>query len=374
MKSREFKRILVVKTHGLGDILMTTPALRALRKRFPQASITFMASRSCAGVLSNNPNIDRILEASDQTFFQPSLTSLCRLTVDLIRRRFDAAILFSRSPALHLIMLIACIPVRIGFIKNRFSKYLLTDGVHLPGNPDYRKTTYEAEDNLALVNLVGAGSDGTLHLDFFPSRIDSQFITAFLNREKKRPGNPLVGICPGGGQNPSGIFKKKLWPAANFAKLADALIETYGMEVILAGGPDDEDTVEMVRSHMTYPAIDACGRFTLHQTGALYKKCALIITNDSIPVHIAVALQVPVVVLFGPSNPFSVTSDNGRMLRIKSPLSCSPCFWPATPNFQTLPGGSHFPPCPRNENESSCMEALNADQVWENIQAFIDKL
>jgi lipopolysaccharide heptosyltransferase II len=374
MKSHEFKRILAVKTHGLGDILMTTPALRALRKRFPQASITFMASRSCAEVLSNNPNIDAILEASDKTFFQPSLTSLCRLTVDLIRRRFDAAILFSKSPALHFMMVTTCIPVRIGFIKNQFSKYLLTDGVHLPGNPDYRKTTYEAEDNLALVKLVDAGSDGTLQLDFFPTRKDYQLIKAFINQERKRPGNPLVGICPGGGQNPSGIFKKKLWPAANFAKLADALIEAYGMEVVLAGGPDDGDSVKLVRSHMAYPAIDACGRFTLHQTGALYKKCALIITNDSIPVHIATALQVPVVVLFGPSNPFAVTSDNGRMLRIKSPLSCSPCFWQATPNFQTLLGGSHFPTCPRSDNQSSCMEVLKVDQVWENIQAFIDKL
>ena len=221
----DFNRILVVKTHGLGDVLMTTPALRALRHRFPKANITYLVGSYSREVLLGNPNIDAIIEVGEGALFYPKPFSLLRLAFFIILKRFDLAILFSRSPALHLLTLLTFIPVRVGFIKNRSSRYLLTTGVNPSKGPDWRKASYEVDDNIALVKLVGAQSNGSPTLDLFFDNKDILTARQFLNQHRRHPEALLLGICPGGSSNPSWDLPEKLWPSANYSALADFLID-----------------------------------------------------------------------------------------------------------------------------------------------------
>ena len=370
----DFNRILVVKTHGLGDVLMTTPALRALRHRFPNANITYMVGSYCREILLGNPNTDEIIGLQEGTLFSPKPFALLRLASRLMRKRFDLAILFSRSPALHLLILMALIPVRVGFIKNRSSRYLLTTGLNPSKGPDWRRASYEVNDNIALVKLVGAQSNGPPTLDLFFDNKDILTARQFLNQHRRHPKSLLVGICPGGSSNPSWDLPEKLWPSANYSALADFLIDNYAVEIIWLGGPEDRSMVHATIAEMKRLSINGCGRFNLKQTGAIFKECALIITNDSIPIHLALALKVPAVVLFGPTNPCAVAPHQGDILSIKSPLGCSPCFWQAMPSFQTYPGRNHFPGCHRESQDFACMKALTFDIVCQQIQAFMERL
>ena len=369
----DFNRILVVKTHGLGDVLMTTPALRALRHRFPKAKITYLVGSYCKEVLLGNPHIDEIIDVQEDGLFSPRPFFLLRLVFFLIQRRFDLAILFSRSPVLHLLTLLTFIPVRVGFIKNRSSGYLLTAGVNPSKGPNWRRASYEVDDNMALVKLVGTQANSPPTLDLFLDNEDILTARQFLSQQRRHPKTLLVGICPGGSSNPSWDLPEKLWPATNYSALADSLIDKYGTEIVWLGGPEDRSVVRATIAEMKGLSINGCGRFTLKQTGAIFKECGLIITNDSIPVHLALALKVPAVALFGPTNPCAVTPQQGDILSIKSPMGCSPCFWQAMPSFQTYPGRDHFPGCHRRSHEFGCMKALTFDMVWSEIQAFIEK-
>jgi ADP-heptose:LPS heptosyltransferase len=129
-----------------------------------------------------------------------------------------------------------------------------------------------------------------------------------------------VAIAPGGGANPGTTMLGKRWPAARFAALADALQEEHGQAVLLTGAPDDRPVVMEVARRMRTPPVDLAGRTTFGTLGALFAHCALFAGNDSGPMHLAAAVGIPVLAIFGPTDPAVYAPFTRQAIVLRGPL------------------------------------------------------
>jgi heptosyltransferase-1 len=126
--------------------------------------------------------------------------------------------------------------------------------------------------------------------------------------------------------NPVALWETKLWLNDRFAQLADRLIDAYGVDIIFTGGPADRRTIDAIRSMMTHPAVNLAGKTSLPMLADLYQRSSLLVTTDTGPMHLAAAMQTPVVALFGPTAPWR-TGPFGKGHRVvRTAPSCSPCF------------------------------------------------
>ena len=337
------KSILVVKTCCIGDVLMATPALSALRQAFPQAAISVAVGAWSRSALEGNPDIDEIIDcgniAGGRSF---TASEYFRLVRSLRKRRFDCCIALERSPLLTALPWLARIPVRVG-LDSAGRGFSLTVRVPVP---DRR---HEAELYLDTVRKIGCEPHEP-RLRFVPSAQDH-----FRAEHVLGPlGNaPLVAILPGGGVNPGMSLLAKRWPAERYAAVADRLA-ALGYKVLVIGAPSDRATVDAVKQGMKSCAVDLVGQLNLGELGAVLKRCRVVLANDSGPMHLAVAVGAPVVAIFGPSDPaiYGPYGQDGAVAR--SNLECSPCFkqgW--------------APACP----EARCMSGLSVDAVWSLVEA-----
>jgi ADP-heptose:LPS heptosyltransferase len=160
-----------------------------------------------------------------------------------------------------------------------------------------------------------------------------------------------VVLAPGGGTNPAMDLPEKRWLPTHFAALGDRLQAEFQASIVLLGGSGDQGLCAGVRQAMRGPAIDLSGPAPFAERGALLRRCALFVGNDSGPTHLAVAVGCPVVAIFGPTDPGLYGPYNTRARTVRRPLPCSPCF---------IHG--YFPPCP---NQHACMRGLEVATVFE---------
>ncbi len=303
---RRAQDILVVRLDNLGDVLMTSPAIRAIRESNPLARITLLASPSGAVAAPHLPEIDDVIEfdapwvkgraaASAAAGLQGAAERY--LIQQLSLRRFDAAIIFtvctqSALPA-ALLCYLAGIPLRLAHAhENPYD--LLTDVVRDPAlPPGTAPTLHEVERQLALVGRVGFSAvDDRLVFDVLP--IERSGAERKLVRAGIDVGRPFIVVHPGASA-PS-----RRWPAEDFGRAADLLALDY--QIVFVGGGGEADLVAQARGAMKRPAAELVGTLSLGELGALIDMAALVLCNNSAPAHIAAALDTPVVVLYALTN------------------------------------------------------------------------
>ena len=311
------KRLLVRSTNWIGDAVMTTPAIRSIRRAFPGAEITLLAKPWVIPVFAHSPHIDRCLAYDIQGRHQ-GLAGRWRLVHDLRAGRFDAAILLQNAFEAALITAAARIPMRIGFDTDG-RRLLLTHPVHRPeGIKQRHQTGYYLEI------LRGAGLPvGDRRLELFLARADRQRADQRLAAMGIRPGQFLAGL------NPSATFgPAKQWPEDRYAALADWLVERYRARVLIFGGPGDQVLGRRIAAVMHHEAINLAGSTDLAEAMALIAALSLFITNDSGLMHTAAALNVPLVAVFGSTDPVA-TGPLGSLSRVvRTDVPCSPCLKP----------------------------------------------
>ncbi|OGX37608.1 MAG: hypothetical protein A3D87_07035 [Omnitrophica WOR_2 bacterium RIFCSPHIGHO2_02_FULL_50_17] len=336
------KRILLVKTHAIGDTILVTPAMRALRRRFPAAHMALLTGRRSAEIMEGNPDIDEIISFDESVLFRPDSKGIIRLIFQIRRQKFETAFVFHYSGFIHLLVLAFGIPCRIGYTKDG-SGFSLTHKI--PWDEQDRRWT--ADIHLDIARFVGAQiEDRSLTVEV-PEK-DREFAGRFLRQNNIECNDILIGIFPGGGKNSRDVVSQKRWGIEKYAHVVEAVSAAYQAKIIVFGSRDDQDTVLELSRISKLQLINACGKTNLKQTAALLQRCAVLITNDSAPLHIAIAVGTPTVSVFGPSRAASLVDKDARHIIIQSPIPCSPCYC-----------NSVFPGC----DKPLCMDAIGCEEV-----------
>jgi ADP-heptose:LPS heptosyltransferase len=336
--------LLLLRTHAIGDVLLTTPVIRALKQAWPQTRLSMLVGHKSRLVLEGNPYLDEVLSFPESWWFQHRFDKIWTLTRRLRRYPKEGLILFHASPLLHLWGCLLKAPLRVGF-DSQGSGFSLTHKV--PLSTESRR--YLGDVNLDLVRILGLPA-GSPELDLILQADELNSVLRLL------PGNPtgrrLVGIAPGGGQNPLEQISVKQWPPGHYVNLLSRLSRLYPIIFVLLGDRHDTQAEEIAAqvAGQGVETLNLRGRTTLRELAAIIKHLDLLITNDSSPLHLAVALKTPVVSLFGPTAAWALCPAGPQRLALQSPAACSPCY----------PFG-RFPGC----QTPNCMAAISPEAVTE---------
>jgi len=330
------KNILVIKLRYIGDVLLATPVLRALRERFPDAQLTMAVNRGTEDVLKWNPDLNEILVVE-----RSGLAAQCRFLQEVRRRGFDCVIDLTDGDRSAVLARCSAAPVRIGLNEEHRWRGLLYTTVVQPGP----ETMHRVEHDLETVKPLGIQPKASpLILKVSPGDDEAaaRLLGEMTGEGSSGNAKRLVMLQPGA------RYWFKAWPAERFAELAGRLAEQYGCRILIGGDAKERDLAELIRATARTPVVSLAGRLTLLQYVAVLKRCALFVGNDNGPMHMAAALGVPVVALFGPSNPAEWGPRGARTEVLYKGLDCRRCFHPI---------------CTRGED--SCMKQITIEEVWQ---------
>jgi len=315
---RPITRILVRGVNWLGDSIMTIPALRYLRRCFPQARLTLLVRPSVADVF-------RQLECLDEVMARPleSVGDILRVSREVRSRRMDAAIVFPNAFGAAFLMAAAGIPLRIGYATGG-RRWLLTHPLGVPARLAGQHQVYFYLHLVAEAVRVVSGespppaSPPDLHLTV---SVDAQrqmrerLAAAGIDARKK-----LVVLNPGALNS-----RAKQWLPERFAAVGEALLRRGDTAVILIGTADERPLAERVRQQMTAEPLVLAGQTTVAEVMALLACAHLLISNDTGAAHLGAALGLPSVVIFGPTEDFTTRPFSPQAHVVKHPVACSPC-------------------------------------------------
>ena len=335
------RSILIIKPCCIGDVLLATPVVAALRRAFPQARLDFAVGPWSRAMVENNPRLDGILDCGPVGSGPYSWRDYLDLARRIRTRNYDACFVLSRSPLIGLLAYLAGIPRRVG-LDSEGRGFSLTTRVPVA-------VKHEAELYLDTLRAVGI-EVGEPRLEFYPTEDDRRRARDLLEEGR------TVAIHPGGGVNPGMALSAKRWPPERFARLADSLIEG-GARVVLVGGPGDEPIAEAIKAAMRKQPLDLTGKLTWGQLGALLEGVDLFVGHDTGATHLAVAVGAPVVAIFGPSDPRVYGPYRGRSAVLWHQVGCNPC----------LIHGRWKASCRRFR----CIEAVTVEEVLEAARALL---
>jgi heptosyltransferase-2 len=348
VKQENPNHILVRSPNWLGDALMTTPVLHRLRKQFPQSSIAVLAKPWVSAVFGSSPDVDEVILYQNPGPHQ-GMRGMRRLAQGIKARGFDTVIHFPHSFESAWISFISRIPRRIGYASEGRG-ILLTHRLTLS-----RALKAEHQVPFFFHLLEPLGIKERPHPEKNPlemtisakDRLKAEIRLQDLNIF---PEDQLIGLAPG-----AVYGSAKCWPLERFGALAEALIKSRGAKVLLLGTGVDTlagSGQEVVPGPGFFNLLD---RTDLGEALALIQKCRLVICNDSGLMHAAVALRVPLVALFGPTNRARTGPWGGRSRVIQKTFPCSPCLKKTCSEPKT------------------CMEAITVEEVLEAVSAFRDE-
>ncbi|MDI6742469.1 MAG: lipopolysaccharide heptosyltransferase II [Smithella sp.] len=304
-------KILIRGTNWIGDAIMTLPAVASIRATYPQAHIALLAKHWVADIYRLFSDLDDVIIYEDK-FDTP--TGVFRLAKKLKKENFDAAILLQNAIEAAIIALAAGIPLRAGYDSDARG-FLLT---HRVRRTQKIKNVHQTEYYLEMVKSLGCVPVAReMHLETKINPIAARkVLKKFVPETEKR----LMGIAPGATY---GAAKK--WFPERFAQLTDRLMEAFPGRTIILGGNGDRKTAQEIDALTDTPLINLAGKTTLTEAAYLISQCRLFISNDSGLMHIAGALNVPTIAIFGSTNPVTTSPLGSQSVVIRKEVSCSPC-------------------------------------------------
>lgn len=337
------RRILVIKLRATGDVVLATPVIENLKRRFPRARLSFLTEEASSDVLRWNPFLDELIVLPLQRWssagIRGSWREQARFYRNLRRRRFDLVFDLFGNPRSALLTWLTGSADRVGYAF-RVRRHAYTTVVTPSGQPGH-EVLFHLEALAAMDIAVDADRPHVA----IPGTADEK-ADAWL-REHVPNGRTVIGLNPGGG------WAIKRWPPEYFGRLADALIDEYGANVLVLWGPGEEGLVARVAGAMRNRPL-VLPAAALAELGAYLKRCGLLVSNDSAPMHMAAALGVPTVGIFGPTDPRAQGPwGDGHGVVRKESVDCLGC------NRITCPIGN------------ICMTTLEPGDLLEKIRAYI---
>jgi predicted lipopolysaccharide heptosyltransferase III len=329
------KNILVIKLRYLGDVLLATPVLRALREAYPEARLTALVNEGTEDVLRWNVDLNDLLVVRRRGI-RAGLVFLA----DIRRRQYDCVIDLTDGDRSALIARWSGASVRIGFNEeHRWRGLLYTTALTVPPG------MHRIERDLQALRALGLDPKATTPVLRTTPQDDEKAETLLHGFGITSGGRPLVMMQPGA------RYWFKAWPPERFAELADRLTERFGCRVLLGGDVREVPLAEQICSLARSSPVVLAGRTTLLQYAAVLRRCALFVGNDNGPMHMAAAVGIPVVAVFGPSDPAEWGPRGTRSEVLYKGLDCRRCFHPT---------------CERGE--LNCMKQISVDEVYAAAQ------
>lgn len=285
-----YKRILIIRLDRIGDVVLSTPVIKALRQAYPNSHIAFMARPLVKDLLMNNPYLNEVILYDKDNIHRQALSTL-KFAMQLRKKKFDLAVILHPTNRSAMIAFLAGIPTRLGYDKK--CGILMTKKI---GDTKHLGQKHEAEYSLDLLKAIGIEAKDT---DLFVpvNRDDENAVSEFLRKLHVQEKDRILTICPGAS------CPSKIWPKKRFAKIADMLADELDLKVVLVSDDKDAHIAEDIARSMNSSPLVLAGRLTLGELAALLKRSCLFISNDSGPVHIASAVGTPVISIFGRNQP-----------------------------------------------------------------------
>jgi heptosyltransferase-2 len=340
------EKILIVQTAFLGDVILITPLIKAIKKTYPDSSLSFLLIPETREVLANNPVLDEII-VYDKRDKEKGIADFFSLVKRIKSKGFNKAFIPHRSLRSALLCYLSRIPERTGFDTSAGS-FLFTQKIK------YQKNHHELKRNLSLLKNSTFKDQKCFLPELFPSRDNFDIVEYFLKHNKLNVDEKIVGIAPGS------VWATKRWLPERFAQVADLLIEELQVRIVLLGSKEDEELCFKISDSMKTKPIIATGKMSILQSAALISKCKVIISNDSAPVHMAAAMGTPVVEIYGSTVPeFGFAAYGEENIIIEKPLYCRPC---------GIHGKNRCP-----EKHFRCMREITTQEVFEAVKSVIEK-
>ncbi len=312
-KTKVTEKILCIQLKQIGDVLMTTPAVRSLAEAKPDREIHFLTQVPSNQILEFNPFVSKTVLYPPEQKFQQIRTLVKRLR----REQYSIIIDFLGLPKTAVLSRLTGAPVRIG-LKLRGRSPFYTHPVETPANPPY--SAIQKSHLLSVLGIQSTNHD----LDFFSSEHDHRVAETVYSELKVEKEDLIVCVSP--------VSRRdyKVWPARKFAEICDWLVETYSAQVLFLWGPGEYGFIKAVRDKMKHSSLGDYDIPTIRETLALLEKADLHIGNDNGPMHIAIAARTPTVAIFGRPMLKNWTPPNSKKhLGIEYDPGCkSACFYP----------------------------------------------
>jgi len=331
-------KILIIQTAFLGDVILTTPLVAELKKIFPSGKVDFLTIPKSINVLENNPDINEII-VFDKRGTDRALSGLYKIGKLLAKKKYDLCITPHRSLRSAYLSYATGAKTRIGFnrsaFKRAFNKIVA-----------YRTDFHEIQRNLSL--LESFKNDIKMSSPcIFPSADDKKFVDQLIIDKNINIKSRIFAIAPGS------IWPTKRWPESYYAEICNKLV-TDDYQPVLIGGPEDIGLCDILLKECQQ-ARSLTGEITLRQSVYFLSNCAGLLTNDSAPLHLGMAADIPVYAIFGATVPefgFAPIGKQSKVIEYKD-LACRPC---------GIHGGKK---CPTKTFD--CMLKLTPEIVYDEI-------
>ncbi len=345
----EFKRekFLVVQTSFLGDVVLSTPVLSAIRRRYPDAWLAVLCTPQARNLLEGNPDVDEII-ADDKKGRDRGWKGLWHKAGELKNRGFTIALALHKSFRTALVLFLARIPYRVGFRQSAGQFFY-----HCRVERD--SALHDVERNFSILKPLGIESNEfrkAIQIEVDPRArgdVDRIFQSLGIGR------NGLIF-----GLNPGSVWPTKRWSAEGYAELMVRLKQKYSCEILLFGGPEDLDIAHKVQRLSGNVGVNLVGKIALRELACALDECDVFITNDSGPMHIAVARGVPVVAVFCATTPaLGFYPYTSKAVVVEKELPCRPC---------SSHGGRR---CPLGTED--CIRLIKAEDVLRAVDRILDE-
>lgn len=336
------KNILIRVPNWVGDAVMALPALSAIREGFQGSQITLLGPASVLEIYQGNPLADHFIEMPKKKGLAGILMKW-ELAGKLGIEKFDLAILFQNAFEAALIARLAPIPVRVGYGTDGRS-FLLTHAVKLPDEKDHQARYY-----LELAGTIPGVSSQRKEAPLFVTPSENRQAALALGNHGIKSGDLLIGINAGAAYGTA-----KRWSPERFASIGARLIREKKAKLILFGGAGERKLADWISKEIGDGVLNLAGTTSMRELMAFLSQCVLFITNDSGPMHLANALKVPLVAIFGPTDWVNTSPSGGKFILVRKGVACAPCL---------------LRDCPVDH---SCMNKVTEDMVYTAVEGQLD--
>ncbi len=342
-----WKKVLVLQTSFLGDTVLTLPLISEIKRRFPSSHLSVICGPLARELLQDHPDIDEVI-AADKKGEDKGLRGVWRKGRMLKRNGYTMALTPHKSLRSALLLYFARIPYRVGFCESK--------GWFLFHARARRRTgQHDVERTLSILQPFGIEVEDCQRTLSLPCTTESRDAVARLLGSLSIAADKLLV-----GMNPGSVWPTKRWSASGFARLIQLLKEKYDCEVLLFGGPEDLPIATAIQELCHHAAVNLAGKLDLRQLPAALSACRVLISNDSAPMHIAVARNVPTVAIFCATTPaLGFYPYTANAIVVEKELECRPC-------------GSHGGRrCPLGTED--CIRLISPDRVLRAVQALLER-
>lgn len=348
------RSIVVVKPCCLGDLIMTTPLLEVIQRNYPIAPITYVVGTWSKVIVEHSPAVSTVIDCGMVGIpGRYTLRDYLTLAFHLHRKHFDLAFVLDRSPMLTLLLWLAGVPRRVGpdSLGRGFS---LTDRVTVSSSSEHLQ--HQADIYLSLARAIQLVVNHP-SMRFVPTEEELHSVP-FTPDASRLP----IAVFIGGGSNPGMELTTKRWPIERYRELVYKLVHERNAQVLLIGGSDDVALNQSLLHELDVPegsVLNLAGTTNFGETAALLQRCVLFIGNDSSPMHLAAAVGIPVIAIFGPTSPQEYGPyplDDPQHIALWRNPKGRPCFFLGK-----------MQPC----MDCTCMQSVSVDDVWDAVQRLI---